>query len=278
MLVSLAEGYGREIEVGGQTLNEGDDRVGTPFQYRSMSDPEISWHASPTALRFFVFAQGRWINFWDEVGRALLRSFEERQELFLESYIRDFLDPIRQQLAGMTDLERKIAVPLERELFEVKGRLSELERRIQKASAHAEGNPKRAAWHSDYRSQAADVREDVGADKKEASDVRSAVVNAGSIASSVRAFPVTSNDSWKLLAERYPGLSLYAIDADPRTFEVSEEGVFDGRASVLVLVPNRLPSGESVQVSATIPARVVGQLSPDGGIRISEFRLDLEAA
>jgi hypothetical protein len=102
------------------------------------------------------------------------------------------------------------------------------------------------------------------------------IVDLGSIALVVQKFPLAETPAWVALQKEYPAAMIFAIDPHPRSFEVKENGVFDGRASVLLSIPRMLRSGRASQDSITLPARVSGLLSPAGGIEVTEFRIAKE--
>ena len=108
---------------------------------------------------------------------------------------------------------------------------------------------------------------------EEDSDVDIPVVNMNSIAAAVQSFGIVASETWNSIRSEYPGVELFAIDADPRSFDVNEQGRFEGRADILVSVPRTLRSGRKSSISLTIAAKVFGQLSPQGEIEVSEFRL-----
>jgi len=104
-------------------------------------------------------------------------------------------------------------------------------------------------------------------------EMKAAVVDSSSIASAVQSYAIAKSPVWRGISDKYPGVALFAIDADPRSFQVSAEGAFDGRASILVAVPRKLRSGRESKLSLTIPARVFGKLSPTGDIEVSGFKI-----
>ena len=106
--------------------------------------------------------------------------------------------------------------------------------------------------------------------------VRPALVNVASIASKVNACTTDTLPVWKEISRQFPGASLFAIDADPRSFEVLEKGHFDGRANVLISVPGQLRSGRNAERSFKIPTVVRGELSPTGEISISDISLSTQ--
>jgi hypothetical protein len=48
------------------------------------------------------------------------------------------------------------------------------------------------------------------------------VVDPRSITASVRSYPITRTSAWATLSKKYPGVELFAIDADPRSFDVTK--------------------------------------------------------
>ena len=102
--------------------------------------------------------------------------------------------------------------------------------------------------------------------------MKPAVVDSSSIAAAVQSHPIEKTSSWGSITKMYPDVKLFAIDADPRSFDVKETGSFDGRADILVSVPKKTRSGRKESLSLSIPARVFGQLSPEGRIRVHDFK------
>lgn len=90
-------------------------------------------------------------------------------------------------------------------------------------------------------------------------------VTAKRIAEAVEAFPVVDSEQWRALTESMPGVSYFAIDLDPRSFEKDEgQGSFIGRAELLLKAPSELRPGQARhEVSFTLPVRVI--LYEDGG-------------
>jgi hypothetical protein len=107
----------------------------------------------------------------------------------------------------------------------------------------------------------------------EDSPMETAVVNSNSIALAVQSYEIQKTPAWESVSITYPGVKLFAIDADPRTFQVSEDGIFDGKANILVSIPKKTRTGRETNFSLTIATRVFGELSPDGHIKVSEFKL-----
>jgi hypothetical protein len=149
------------------------------------------------------------------------------------------------------------------ELETLEKRLTELERRT--------ALPKREIKEDQERKSGVQGQ---GADSNDAEDppMKTAVVDSSSIAEAVRSHPIAKTSSWESISKTYPGVELFAIDSDPRSFDVSEEGVFDGRADILVSVPKKTRTGQNAILSLTIPARVFGKLSPEGNIFVSDFK------
>jgi hypothetical protein len=103
----------------------------------------------------------------------------------------------------------------------------------------------------------------------EAHPMKTPIVDSSSIAKAVREYRLPNTEWWKLISKLHPDAELFAIDADPRTFDVDEQGRFGGRADILVSIPKTTRSGEKGTESLTIPARVFGKLSPDGHVSVS---------
>lgn len=95
---------------------------------------------------------------------------------------------------------------------------------------------------------------------------------ADRIVTAVAGFPVESSEQWLALTQNMPGVSYFATDVDPRSFEKDEaRGTWLGRAELLLKAPSRLRPGQAVQdVSFTMPVRVLlsGQ---DGAFSITGF-------
>jgi hypothetical protein len=133
--------------------------------------------------------------------------------------------------------------------------------------------------HARLNLQAENVQQDNGRDGDddpavcESVAMKSAITNLNLIASAVQSCRIGETVAWKRISEKYPGAELFAIDADSRSFEISESGAFDGRADILISVPRTLRSGRPSSISLTIAARVVGQLSMAGEIEISDFHI-----
>lgn len=72
-------------------------------------------------------------------------------------------------------------------------------------------------------------------------------------------FPVESGEQWRALTEDIPGVSYFATDLDPRSFEFAAgQGRWVGRAELLLKAPAELRPGQARQeVSFTLPVRVV---------------------
>lgn len=106
--------------------------------------------------------------------------------------------------------------------------------------------------------------------------MKTPLVNSSAIASAVQSCEITNTRMWEAVSEKYPGVELFGIDADPRSFEVTGDGLFDGRSNILISVPKKTRSGRKTNFSLTIAARVFGELSPDGNIMVSEFKVPTE--
>lgn len=79
------------------------------------------------------------------------------------------------------------------------------------------------------------------------------------IVTAVAGFPVEDGEQWLALTQNMLGVSYYATDLDPRSFEKDEaRGTWLGRAELLLKAPGRLRPGQAVQdVSFTMPVRVL---------------------
>ncbi len=86
------------------------------------------------------------------------------------------------------------------------------------------------------------------------------------IIDAVTVFPVEDGEQWLALSNAVPGISFFATDVDPRSFEKNTtEGAWLGRAELLLKAPGALRPGQAMQeVSFTLPVRVV--LLERGGV------------
>lgn len=78
------------------------------------------------------------------------------------------------------------------------------------------------------------------------------------IVQATRAYEVEGSPQWIALSHKIPGVSFFATDLDPRTFEYDRgNGSWIGRADLLLKAPTELrPGREKQQVSFTLPVRV----------------------
>ncbi|QBR71233.1 hypothetical protein CU048_07995 [Beijerinckiaceae bacterium] len=80
----------------------------------------------------------------------------------------------------------------------------------------------------------------------------------------VTGFAVENDAQWLALSQRVPGVSYFATDLDPRSFEKSEtDGIWLGRAELLLSAPADIRVGQAQHVSFTMPVRV--ELFESGG-------------
>jgi hypothetical protein len=86
------------------------------------------------------------------------------------------------------------------------------------------------------------------------------------IIDAVTAFPVEDGEQWLALSNNVPGVSFFATDVDPRSFEKDvNQDTWLGRGELLLKAPGALRPGQAMQeVSFTLPVRVV--LSERGGV------------
>jgi len=88
---------------------------------------------------------------------------------------------------------------------------------------------------------------------------------ADRIVKAVLGYRVESSEQWLMLSKNMPGVSYFATDLDPRSFEKDEtQGTWLGRAELLLKAPAALRPGQAMQeVSFTLPIKVL--LSGQGG-------------
>jgi hypothetical protein len=96
------------------------------------------------------------------------------------------------------------------------------------------------------------------------------------IAETVQNYELAKSEGWKAVVGRVSNPSLFAIESAPTSYSVDEDGVFKGRARVLINVDRELRSGRITVGSVTIPARIQGKIGQKGAVTISEFALGLE--
>ena len=92
------------------------------------------------------------------------------------------------------------------------------------------------------------------------------------IVNAVAGYRVESSEQWRALSRNMPGVSYFATDLDPRSFEKDEtEGTWLGRAELLLKAPAALRPGQALQeVSFTLPVRVV-LTERDGELTVTAF-------
>jgi hypothetical protein len=85
------------------------------------------------------------------------------------------------------------------------------------------------------------------------------------IVNAVAGYRVENAEQWLALSKNMPGVSYFATDLDPRSFEKdATQGNWLGRAELLLKAPAALRPGQAMQdVSFTLPVRVL--LSEQGG-------------
>jgi hypothetical protein len=239
--------------------------AGQSHEYAALMDAPL--------FGLFVFAHGRWSDF-----ATTLEQSHIQEELFGWSGDTPFFPVrsgkafLRAPLAQLTEVADVVMTPKlvgGAELFAVGARLAHLEKKVEQLTSAMAGAKSQQPGTDEEGSR----REGSNPRHAEKSEVKPAVVDTSVIASCVQSFAVTKSPIWDLISKQYPSVSLFAIDADPRTFQVSEKGKFDGRANLLVSMPRTLRSGRVSTYSMTIPARVFGKLSPAGEIEVSEFKI-----
>jgi len=76
------------------------------------------------------------------------------------------------------------------------------------------------------------------------------------IAAAVTDYAVTEDPYWPEVTARWPRVSYFATDLDPRSFERKPDGTWDGRAELLLTAPGELRPGQEEQISFTLPVDV----------------------
>jgi hypothetical protein len=79
------------------------------------------------------------------------------------------------------------------------------------------------------------------------------------ILDAVISYPVEDGEQWLALSKNLPGVSFFATDVDPRSFEKdTTQSTWLGRAELLLKAPGALRPGQAMQeVSFTLPVRVL---------------------
>lgn len=94
------------------------------------------------------------------------------------------------------------------------------------------------------------------------------------IINAVAGYKVESGEQWLLLTKTMPGVTYFATDLDPRSFEKDEaQSTWLGRAELLLKAPAQLRPGPGQvmqEVSFTLPVRVLLS-EQDGELSIAEF-------
>lgn len=95
-------------------------------------------------------------------------------------------------------------------------------------------------------------------------DPKEAIVS-DRLVEAVTGFAVENDAQWRALSQRLPGVSYFATDLDPRSFEKSEtDNIWLGRAELLLSAPAEIRLGQGQQeVSFTMPVRI--ELFESGG-------------
>ena len=95
---------------------------------------------------------------------------------------------------------------------------------------------------------------------------------ADEIAKAVTGYWVEGSEQWLALSQNLPGVSYFATDLDPRSFENDEtQGFWLGRAELLLKAPAELRPGQALQeVSFTMPVRVL-LFEQDGALSVAAF-------
>jgi hypothetical protein len=213
---------------------------------------------------FWAFNRGRWSGFapW---------------RIFLSSDYSpaDYTQEFREVLSRLSVSRRSVSPFAELETLEeletVEKRLTRLERNVA-ALSEQRTVLKKGEIEKERQGKGTVKEQSANPDGVEDPPVKTAVVDSSSIAAAVRSHQIAKTSSWESISKTYPGVELFAIDADPRSFDVNEAGAFDGRADILVSVPKKTRTGQKTSLSLTIPVRVFGKLSPEGRILISDFK------
>jgi len=92
------------------------------------------------------------------------------------------------------------------------------------------------------------------------------------IIAAVSSYQVQAGEQWNELRRSMPGVTFFAMDVDPRSFERDEAaGVWIGRAELLLKATSLLRPGQPRQdVSFTLPAKVV-LTEEDGALAVLSF-------
>ncbi len=220
----------------------------------------------------FVFTHGRWSDLATTFGHSYqeeLLGWSERDPFYPVTPVNTFLGTPLAQLIEVAEASLPPQLVGGAELFALGARLANVEKQVEQLASTVAGTKEQPVSANKETSKRGGA-EPGHAEKLE---VKPAVVDTNAIASCVRSFAVAKSPTWNVLSKHHPGVKLFAIDADPRSFQVSEKGEFDGRANLLVSVPRTLRSGRTGTHSLTIPTRVFGKLSPAGEIEVAEFKL-----
>jgi hypothetical protein len=92
------------------------------------------------------------------------------------------------------------------------------------------------------------------------------------IINAVTGYWVEGSEQWLALSQNLPGISYFATDLDPRSFEKDEtQGIWLGRAELLLKAPSELRPGQALQeVSFTMPVRILLS-EEDGALSVAAF-------
>jgi hypothetical protein len=97
------------------------------------------------------------------------------------------------------------------------------------------------------------------------------------IAAAVRHFDLTHSPFWDGLARKYESARLFAIECEPASLEIDDFKRFDGRARILLQIPQRLRSGREAIGSLVRAARVSGHIDRNNHIKIDNFHIPDES-
>jgi hypothetical protein len=88
---------------------------------------------------------------------------------------------------------------------------------------------------------------------------RAEVATRDQIIGATRGYCVEDSSQWMALTRKFPGVTYFATDLDPRSFEFDEiNEIWVGRADLLLTAPSELRPGQDMrQVSFMLPVRVV---------------------
>lgn len=93
------------------------------------------------------------------------------------------------------------------------------------------------------------------------------------ISAAVQRFDLKDSSFWPQIERRFEKARLFAIECEPTSIELHDFNRFDGRARVLLQLPQKLRSGREVIGSAAVAALVGGHIDRSTEIQIDEFRI-----